>query len=166
MPTDTDTQEATAFVRYFRKSTPVNADKYDVHEASISIPLPCPNGADQDFLSRAAQVLADMKVEVWTALGIEYEIVDGNLVDKVVTPTPRPVAQPSGNGSGGGSAPTQQTAQGGKAPDQACGVCGGNTFNNTGPGDKKNPKSPDYKCKNRDCGSAMWLTGNGAGQWK
>jgi hypothetical protein len=30
-------------------------------------------------------------------------------------------------------------------------------WDNTAPGAKTNPKSPDYKCKSRECGHAIWL---------
>jgi hypothetical protein len=30
-------------------------------------------------------------------------------------------------------------------------------YDNTGPGAKKTPKSPDYKCKSPSCGKAVWL---------
>lgn len=46
-----------------------------------------------------------------------------------------------------------------------CGVCGGETWDNTE--NKKNPRAPDYKCKDKQCGGAMWLTNEGEhGQWK
>jgi hypothetical protein len=50
-------------------------------------------------------------------------------------------------------------------PDRPCGVCGSATFNNT-TSEKANPRFPDFKCKNRDCQAAMWLTGKSAGEWQ
>ena len=38
-----------------------------------------------------------------------------------------------------------------------CPKCGSDMFDNTAPGAKKNPKGPDYKCKNKDCNHAIWL---------
>jgi len=36
-----------------------------------------------------------------------------------------------------------------------CPICAGPMWDNTV--DKKNPKGPDYKCKNKECGHAVWL---------
>lgn len=30
-------------------------------------------------------------------------------------------------------------------------------WDNTAPGAKKNPKGPDYKCKDKNCNKAVWL---------
>lgn len=38
-----------------------------------------------------------------------------------------------------------------------CEKCGSEMWDNTAPGAKKNPKGPDYKCKNQDCGHAVWV---------
>ncbi len=35
-----------------------------------------------------------------------------------------------------------------------CPDCGGPMWDNRG--DKKNPRSPDYKCKDKNCGKAVW----------
>ena len=35
-----------------------------------------------------------------------------------------------------------------------CPQCGGPMWDNRN--DKRNPKSPDYKCKNKSCGHAIW----------
>ena len=37
-----------------------------------------------------------------------------------------------------------------------CPQCGGEMWDNRG--DKKNPRGPDFKCKDPDCGKAIWLT--------
>lgn len=36
-----------------------------------------------------------------------------------------------------------------------CELCGGEMWDNTV--NKKNPKGPDYKCKDKECGHAVWL---------
>ncbi len=41
-----------------------------------------------------------------------------------------------------------------------CPDCGGAMWDNTAT--KKTPKSPDYKCKNQQCGKAVWLEKKGA----
>lgn len=38
----------------------------------------------------------------------------------------------------------------------ACEQCGGEMYDNRQ--DKKTPRSPDYRCKDQDCGHAVWLT--------
>lgn len=38
-----------------------------------------------------------------------------------------------------------------------CPQCGGEMWDNTAPGAKKNPKGPDFKCKDKICAHAMWL---------
>lgn len=167
--TTTITEEPTAFVRYFRKASPKNGQQYDMHEASVSIPIPMPNGpTDEAFLASVDQGLLDAKVSVWTALGIEFTVSeDGSLLEK-----PQAQAAPRAASGGGGGNVTQLrpapagVPDGDRQPDQSCGICGGATFNNTAPGAKKKPTSPDYKCKNRECGAAMWLSGRSAGEWK
>jgi len=39
--------------------------------------------------------------------------------------------------------------------ERTCEKCGGAMWNNTV--NKKNPKGPDYKCKDVSCGHAVWL---------
>lgn len=155
-------EEPTAFVRYFRKSSPKNGQQYDMHEASVSVPIPMPNGpTDAEFLASVDQALLDAKLSVWTALGIDYSVEDGVLVEKPAAPAPRPAATNGGNAAPRAAAPSGHTSG-----DEKCGICGSFTYNNTAPGAKKKETSPDYKCKNRDCGAAMWLTGKSAGEWK
>lgn len=157
----TDTIETpTAYVRYWRKSTPTGADEYDKHEASISVPLEVPpeGPSSKEFLQAAAGLLADVKIEVWEALGVEFEVLDGKLAEKPKAPAPRPQA-PAGR-------PFQAPAPGGNgaAGDHACGLCGNGSYNNTLT-PKRNPKGPDFKCKS--CGAAMWLKDDGTeGAWK
>jgi hypothetical protein len=40
-----------------------------------------------------------------------------------------------------------------------CEKCGGEMWDNTV--NKKNPKGPDYKCKDVNCGHAVWLLSKG-----
>ena len=48
--------------------------------------------------------------------------------------------------------------------DITCGKCGGDVYDNTAPGAKKNPKGPDYKCKT--CGAAAWINKDKTITWK
>ena len=43
-----------------------------------------------------------------------------------------------------------------------CPVCNGEMWDNRNR--KKNPKSPDFKCKNKECGKAIWTTPKPNGQ--
>lgn len=42
-----------------------------------------------------------------------------------------------------------------------CDKCGGAMWDNTE--DKKSPKHPDYKCKDKECGHAVWLDKKASG---
>ena len=62
-----------------------------------------------------------------------------------------------------GHAPAPQPARAPAAAPAApsgCPKCGGEMWNNIG--NKKNPKGPDFKCKDKDCGEAVWLQKKGA----
>jgi hypothetical protein len=45
-----------------------------------------------------------------------------------------------------------------------CKECGGDIWDNRG--NKKNPKGPDWKCKEASCGAAAWLNKDGSVTWK
>jgi hypothetical protein len=49
----------------------------------------------------------------------------------------------------------QAQGNGVQVPD-GCPKCQDEMWDNRG--DKKNPRSPDFKCKNPDCGHGIWLT--------
>ena len=64
--------------------------------------------------------------------------------------------KPSGGGGGpqrGNSRPKTRSA--GQIAPEACPKCGGDMWDNST--DKRNPRAPDYKCKDRDCDGAVWL---------
>lgn len=54
---------------------------------------------------------------------------------------------PGENGNG-------HTEQASNGPDRPCPKCGGPTWNNVGR--KKNPKAPDYKCRDKSCDGVIW----------
>lgn len=165
--TDNPTIEPTlAFVRFARKTfTEDHGRGRGTEEASVSLPLevPAEGVASQDFLKSIAAALGDAKVEVWTALGIQYEFdtETGNLVEKVVTPAPR--QQSSGGNGGNRSSGGRPAPSGGDVPN--CGICGGAVYDNRA---SKRGNGPDFKCKDRDaCGAAAWLQDDGTiGKWK
>ena len=44
-----------------------------------------------------------------------------------------------------------------------CAYCGGPVWDNRE--DKRNPKAPDFKGKDKDCGAAAWLRKDGDLKW-
>lgn len=44
-------------------------------------------------------------------------------------------------------------------PEPKCPHCGGALWDNRD--SKRTPKSPDYRCKDQDCGTAIWLKPGG-----
>lgn len=52
-----------------------------------------------------------------------------------------------------GATPAPETNE---IPVPPCGKCGGPMWDNRK--DKRNPKAPDFKCKNKGCGNAVWLS--------
>ena len=65
-----------------------------------------------------------------------------------------------GNGNGY-AAVAKEAAHVGPTP--KCAVCGGDVWDNRN--DKRNPKAPDFKCKDKDCGHAAWIQKDGALKW-
>ena len=48
-------------------------------------------------------------------------------------------------------------------PDE-CEICGGDFWDNRD--DKRNPKAPDFKCKDKNCGAGGWIQDDGSVRWK
>lgn len=158
--------EPVAYLKYEKKAGDYNNEGVNV---SIPIGIPAEGIGSQTFLKTVGETLEHVKALAWDALRIEYTFD----ADKgVLVPNPAvaaPVLQAAPIGGGTPPRPPAPPATGGGAvnpePDQNCGVCGGPTFNNTVT-PKQNPRFPDFKCKNRDCQAAMWLTGKDGGTWK
>ena len=74
--------------------------------------------------------------------------------------SPAPPQRPTG---GRTSKPTKAR----RAPDDdevpECDYCGGDVWDNRG--DKRTPKSPDYKCRSKQCGGAAWMQDDGSLRW-
>jgi hypothetical protein len=106
---------------------------------------------------------------------------DGNAATgtpKIGAKAPRPAPQPRATRPAQAEAkqqhPAPPRAAGASYPDpppegRACPECDGRMWDNRE--NKRNPKGPDFKCKDRDCGKAIWLpkpakapspSGNGA----
>ena len=156
--------EPVAYLKYERKTGDFNNEGVNV---SVPIPVPAEGVTSQEFLKNVAETLENVKTIAFDALRIEYtfDAESGVIVPKPVAQlaappapprTPAPPAPPGGGGGDGDVNPQ---------PDVLCGVCNGATFNNTTT-PKQNPRFPDYKCKDRNCQAAMWLTGKDGGTWK
>lgn len=111
-----------------------------------------------------AEAFAVLKVQVYDQLGIEYSDNAGIIAEKVaekmggrVEATPRPnTFKPVP------TLPTQvardAVSGGSKTPHDVFGLCpscGGNEWWDNRV-DKRNPKSPDGKCKLKDCDGVVW----------
>lgn len=148
-PTTNTTENPVAFVRYGRKRP---TEQYGSSEASVSIPIPLDEVTD----AAISTALETAQVAVLDTLGIEYEAVDGKIVEKAVVVVAAPAAP-----TAAAAAANVGNAFGGSAV--SCGNCGGDVWDNRQ--NKRNPKGPDYKCKK--CGSAAWLNDDGSvGNWK
>lgn len=66
-----------------------------------------------------------------------------------------------GNGSGSGAARSAPTKVAGVPQ---CRFCDGDVWDNRD--DKRNAKSPDYKCKKKSCGAAAWIKEDGELNWQ
>lgn len=44
---------------------------------------------------------------------------------------------------------------------KACPKCGSKVYDNRDPKDKRSPKSPDFKCSNKECDFAKWISKKG-----
>lgn len=122
-----------------------------------------PKEAASDSLKRAAHRFG-VAAELWRYPKSWGEVDDyGNVlkVDGVGTPAPRASApsaapqrastQSNGNGNTQARQPARQQQQGAPArsPVPACPNCGGEMYDNRG--NKRNPKAPDFRCKDKSC---------------
>lgn len=173
----TTAEEAVAYVRYARKVSPA---PYETEEASVSFPIPIPEGVGSvtspALLAQVEEALGNAKVTVLTALDLPFVYENGAVREvtgaarpEATAPAqpqrqPQPQAQPQGVGGNGGGGTVTAIGSGGGVP--KCGICGGPVWDNRE--GKRNPKAPDFKCRDRDaCGAAMWLNDDGTeGKWK
>ena len=68
----------------------------------------------------------------------------------------------NGNGSAGHAAPARTAPD--EFEDVTCDKCGGEVWDNRT--NKRNPKGPDYKCKDTACNRAAWVNKDGSLSWK
>lgn len=73
------------------------------------------------------------------------------------------VYSPKAGGGKPASVP-QEEEKSGVGPAPACQFCKGEVWDNRG--DKPSAKSPDFKCKKKDCGAAAWIKDDGSLNWK
>lgn len=88
------------------------------------------------------------------------EVVSQALLAKNFTPDAGLAGSRGDDGMAGVTPiPNPQTA-----PPPPCEYCGGAVWDNRK--NKKNPKGPDFKCKDSECGGAAWLNKEGDLHWK
>jgi len=86
---------------------------------------------------------------------------DGNTASgRPAAATPRAAAAPTESRSNGKSAPAPAAPSG--AESTACPKCGGEMWDNRV--GKRNPKAPDFKCKDRSCDGVIWPPKEGQGR--
>lgn len=74
-----------------------------------------------------------------------------------------PASAPPANGTPAAPAPVQAAPSAGPTP--GCGNCGSDVYDNRG--NKRNPKGPDFTCKNKSaCGWRAWIQKDGGLNWK
>lgn len=159
------------YVRFERKTQPAD---YESASASVSIPIPL-NEADA---ARIALEMSNAQEQVYAALGLDVgtEVQSAPQAPQA-PPTPQQATQNVTQAFPGAQAvappprqpvPPAPTPQSGYAApvEVPCGICGGPTWDNRE--NKRNPRGPDFKCKDRDsCGAASWLDEDGLiGDWK
>jgi hypothetical protein len=135
-------------------------------EVFASIPVELPDEAlfpePADFLAAKGEALRQtinfLKVQVFDALGLEYTDEKGIITERVAkafAPEPRPRSTfkpvtPDSADPGPTPAPATPAADG----EKACPNCGGAMWDNRA--SKKNPKQPDFKCKDKGCEGVIW----------
>ena len=148
--------------------------KYESATASIFMQFEVDPTVDSDEILiekvRHAYLLA--RTSVFEQLGIPFQLSDGVAVElignafpgaQVQAPVPSPPAQAAPTQPA--SVPAASAPAAGEAP-ASCAKCGStegfwDNRENKASG-KFNPKSPDFKCRNKACGNGVWLTAKGA----
>lgn len=142
-------------------STPKGVgDDFGNTVASIFLPVDLPidptDVAGYDSAIRTAFALA--KGYVYEQLNVDHELnEDGIVLEKftkqVEKAFPNSTTKPSASAKSAFK-PVPNKPSGGDDSGHVCGKCGGTDFWYNSPESKKNPKSPDYKCKG--CGAGIW----------
>lgn len=161
------------FLRFERKVS-IGYDNVRTFSVSHPVPLSGDNAADAAEIDRVTSLIQEVVLD---AVGVEYEVVNGTVVEKAQDLRPAPQPKDSGAAQGVGQTTSVQIDQFGdpNAVEQ-CPKCGGGMFNNRkdkaiayakakAEGDnaqaEKVTKRPDFKCKNyrdRDgaCKGVIW----------
>lgn len=146
----------------------VNDGDYGATTVGIHFPVELPLSSG-DSAADVLAVDAAIKEGFWIAkahvfeqIGRKFEDKDGVLLEVIekVFPNSQEVAAPRGGGNGGNRPPVAPAAG---MPDE-CEGCGGTDFYDNRPQKaegKYSAKYPDFKCKNKDCAKAVWLSKKG-----
>ena len=151
--TDPIIDQTFAFVRYESKKP------FGAQTASVSIPVLVPADGDtasQAFLEKVDAASKDAQVIALAATGTEFTVDDNGtvtIVPEAETPKPAAAAAPE--------AAAPAAPAGGAV---TCGICGNDTWDNRE--GKRNPKAPDYKCRDKNCGGAAWMNEGVLSAWK
>lgn len=149
-------------------------EKYESATASIFMQFEIDpvNDSDEMIVEKTKHAYLLARSAVFEQLGIPFQLSEGVAIELVSTAFPGSTVESTGPASAP-AAPVVQSAPvapstppaAGSAPD-ICAKCGSTEgFWDNRP--KKasgqfNPKSPDFKCKNKSCGNGVWLTAKGA----
>ena len=82
-----------------------------------------------------------------------------SLKDKNFTPDAGP--SPNGGGGGGRQSAANPNPRSAAAPN--CPDCDGGVWDNRN--NKRNPKAPDFRCKDKECAAAGWIQNDGGIKW-
>ena len=99
-------------------------------------------------------------IEALSGAGYKPDSMGAGAVAVAAAPAAQPAPLPKGGG-GLRQVNRQPSNQG-----IFCEFCDGPVYDNTAPGAKRNPKAPDYKCKDKECGGAAWIRDDGTLAWK
>lgn len=132
------------------------SNQYETATVSIWWPVDLVDTASVGAVQATREAFTFAKMAVFEQLGITFEVVDGVLMEQFVgrafpgATEVVPTSRPAGNVAALGAPPAQAPADG----EKACPTCAGAMWDNRV--GKKNPKSPDFKCKNSSCDGVIW----------
>lgn len=137
----------------------VNLGNYESADAFLSV-----SGLEAGTPSSAIEELLDTGQLAWSILSRRLdakvnELRNGHGRGAAIANEPPPY-QPPPQQQYAPPAPAQ-TPQDGPTP--PCHYCNGQVWDNRR--DKRNPKAPDFKCKNNACGGAAWIQKDGGIKW-
>lgn len=142
----------------------VSVKQYESLEIGLHLPVDLPLRTDEDTDASYALAVGEavrngfqiLKVQVYDQLGLEYTDNNGVIAEKVAAVFPgSKVANTKAAIPKAPAAPASPTPSGAAADGTVCPKCNGPMYDNRK--DKKNPRQPDFKCKNyKECDGVIW----------